>query len=361
MKAALFREPHAPLTIEEVQIDNPRSREVLVRTAAVGVCHSDLHYIDGLYATPAPTILGHEAAGIVEKVGSDVHYVKPGDHVISCLSVFCGHCHHCTTGRPFICENLETARAATAPPRLSQDGAPVHQFYNLSAFAEYMLVHEHALVKIRPDMPLDRAALIGCAVTTGFGAVTNTAQIEIGATIAVIGCGGIGLSAINGAAIAGAGRIIAIDLNEGKLQTARQFGATDTVNAAQADPVEAVREMTGGGVAYAFEAIGMKQTTEQAFRMLATGGMATVIGMVPEGQMVEIEAAELINDKVLRGSNMGSNRFRVDMPNYVEFYLDGKLHLDSMISRRVGLADINAAFAEMKRGEIARSVITFDI
>ncbi|MEC8110013.1 MAG: alcohol dehydrogenase catalytic domain-containing protein, partial [Pseudomonadota bacterium] len=245
MKAALFREPHAPLTIEEVQIDNPRPREVLVRTAAVGVCHSDLHYIDGFYATPTPTILGHEAAGIVEKVGSDVHYVKPGDHVISCLSVFCGHCAHCTTGRPFICENPETARAPEDRPRLQQDGHPVHQFYNLSSFAEYMLVHEHALVKIRPDMPLDRAALIGCAVTTGVGAVTNTAQVEVGATIAVIGCGGIGLSAINGAAISGAGRIIAIDLNDSKLDTARTFGATDTINAATTDPVEAIREMTG--------------------------------------------------------------------------------------------------------------------
>ncbi|MEC8088670.1 MAG: Zn-dependent alcohol dehydrogenase [Pseudomonadota bacterium] len=360
MKAALFREPHAPLTIEEVQIDNPLPREVLVRTAAVGVCHSDLHYIDGFYATPTPTILGHEAAGIVEKVGSDVHYVKPGDHVISCLSVFCGHCAHCTTGRPFICENPETARAPEDRPRLQQDGHPVHQFYNLSSFAEYMLVHEHALVKIRPDMPLDRAALIGCAVTTGVGAVTNTAQVEVGATIAVIGCGGIGLSAINGAAISGAGRIIAIDLNDSKLDTARTFGATDTINAATTDPVEAIREMTGGGVAYSFEAIGRKQTTEQAFRMLATGGTATVIGMVPEGEMVEIEAADLINDKTLRGSNMGSNRFRVDMPNYVDFYLDGRLKLDAMIARRIGLEDVNEAFAEMKRGEFARSVITFD-
>ena len=361
MKAALFREPHAPLTIEEVQIDNPRPREVLVRTAAVGVCHSDLHYIDGHYATPTPTILGHEAAGIVEKVGADVRYVQPGDHVISCLSVFCGHCAHCTTGRPFICENPETARTPDDRPRLQQGGQPVHQFYNLSSFAEYMLVHEHALVKIRPDMPLDRAALIGCAVTTGVGAVTNTAQVEIGATIAVIGCGGIGLSAINGAAISGAGRIIAIDLNDSKLDTARNFGATDTINATSMNPVEAVRELTGGGVAYSFEAIGRKQTTEQAFRMLATGGTATVIGMVPEGEMVEIEAAELINDKTLRGSNMGSNRFRVDMPNYVDFYLDGRLKLDAMISRRIRLEDVNDAFAEMKRGEVARSVITFDI
>ena len=202
MKAALFNGPHQPLVIGEVQVDNPRAHEVLVRTAAVGVCHSDLHYIDGLYPTRAPSILGHESAGIVEKVGSEVTYVKPGDHVITCLSVFCGHCEYCTTGRPFSCDNPETRREETDAPRLSMTGSRVHQFYSLSSFAEQMLIHEHALVKIRRDMPLDRAALIGCAVTTGFGAVINTASIPVGSTVAVIGCGGVGLSAINGAATA---------------------------------------------------------------------------------------------------------------------------------------------------------------
>lgn len=360
MKAAVFRAPHSPLTIEEVAIDNPRAHEVLVRTAACGVCHSDLHYIDGYYPHATPTILGHESAGIVEKVGSEVTYVKPGDHVITCLSVFCGHCEFCTTGRPFSCANPEVARKDGEPPRLSKDEAEMHQFYSLSSFAEYMLIHEHALVKIRDDMPLDRAALIGCAVTTGFGAVTNTADIEVGSTVAVIGCGGVGLSAINGAAIAGAGRIIAVDIKGSKLNLAKHFGATDVVDASACDPVEAVKELTSGGVEYSFEALGLKETSEQAFRMLRRSGVATIIGMVPVGQMLEIHGADLLSDKRLQGSNMGSNHFRVDMPRYVDFYLSGKLKLDDMISRRVPLEQINEAFDDMRRGEVARSVVVFD-
>jgi S-(hydroxymethyl)glutathione dehydrogenase/alcohol dehydrogenase len=360
MKAAVLRAVNQPLTIEDVQVDNPRSREVLIRTSAVGVCHSDLHYIEGKYTAPFPSILGHESAGIVEKVGSEVTYVKPGDHVITCLSVFCGHCEYCTTGRPFSCENPETERAEDQEPRITQNGSEVTQFFSLSSFAEQMLVHEHALVKIREDMPLDRAALIGCGVTTGFGAVINTAKIEVGATVAVIGCGGVGLSAVNGAAIAGAGRIIAVDIKGSKLNLARHFGATDVVDASAGDPVEQVKELTGGGVEYSFEALGLKKTSEQAFEMLRTSGVATIIGMVPEGEMLEIHGADLLSDKRLQGSNMGSNHFRRDMPRYVEFYLDGKLKLDDMISRRIKLEQINEAFDEMKQGELARSVITFD-
>ncbi len=360
MKAAVLREVGEPLSIEDVSIDNPKSHEVLVRTAACGVCHSDLHFIDGLYSCPKPVILGHESAGIVEKVGSEVSYVKPGDHVITCLSVFCGHCEFCTTGRPYSCANPEVGRKKDDTPRLSQGEHKVTQFYSLSSFAEYMLIHEHALVKIREDMPLDRAALIGCAVTTGFGAVTNTADVEVGSTVCVIGCGGVGLSAINGAAIAGAGRVIAVDIKGSKLNLAKHFGATDVVDASTCDPVEAVRELTGGGVEYSFEALGLKQTSEQAFQMLRRSGVATIIGMVPEGQMLEIHGADLLDDKRLQGSNMGSNHFRVDMPRYVDFYLSGKLKLDDMISGRIGLEGINDAFDEMRNGEVARNVIVFD-
>lgn len=360
MKAAIFHGPGEALTIEDVSIDNPGPEEVLVRTAAVGLCHSDLHYIDGAYGFAAPAVLGHEAAGVVEKVGEHVSGLRPGDHVIACLSVFCGHCDFCTTGRPFNCDHQhETARRADQPARLQRAGAPVHQFYELSAFAEQMLVHQHALVKIRPDMPLDRAALIGCAVTTGVGAVANTARIEVGATVAVIGCGGVGLSAINGAAIAGAGRIIAIDILDNKLELARELGATDVVNAATCDPVEAVRELTGGGVEYSFEALGLKKTSEQAYDMLRRSGVATIIGMVPEGQKLEIDAASLLYEKRIQGSNMGSTRFRVDMPRYVDFYLAGKLHLDRMISRHITLEQINEGFDELRSGRFARSIITF--
>lgn len=360
MKAAVLRGIGSQLTVEEVAIDNPKSHEVLVRTAACGVCHSDLHYIEGSHTCSLPTILGHESAGVVEKVGSQVTYVKPGDHVVTCLSVFCGHCEFCTTGRPFSCQNPETGRSSDEVPRLCQDQKEVHQFYSLSSFAEQMLIHEHALVKVRPDMPLDRAALIGCSVTTGFGAVINTADIEVGSCVAVIGCGGVGLSAINGAAIAGAGRIIAVDIKGSKLSLAQYFGASDIVDASQGDPVEQIKEMTGGGVEYSFEALGLKKTSEQAFAMLRPSGVATIIGMVPEGEMLEIHAIDLLDDKKLQGSNMGSNRFRQDMPRYVEFYLDGKLRLDAMISRRIKLEQINDAFDEMKSGAVARSVIVFD-
>jgi S-(hydroxymethyl)glutathione dehydrogenase/alcohol dehydrogenase len=305
-------------------------------------------------------VLGHEPAGIVEQVGSAVRDFAPGDHVIGCLSAFCGNCEFCLSGRPNLCGGEACNRAPDEGPRLSKGGDPIQQFAHLSSFAEQMLVHENALVKIRDDMPLDRAALIGCGVTTGFGAVINTAKVEVGSTVAVIGCGGVGLSAINGAAIAGAGRIIAVDVKGSKLNLAKHFGATDVVDASQTDPVEAVREMTGGGVEYSFEALGFKETSEQAFGMLRASGTATIIGMVPEGVMLEIPADALLDDKTLRGSNMGSNHFRVDMPRFVEFYLAGKLKLDDMISRRIAIEGINEAFDEMKAGAVARSVIVFE-
>ena len=359
MKAAVLNEARSPLEVQEVSISKPRAREVLVRTVAAGVCHSDLHFQNGSYPYPMPCILGHESAGIVEQVGSDVVYVKPGDHVITCLSAFCGHCEYCLTGHMSLCQEPELQRGFDDEPRLSKNGAPVAQFLNLSSFAEYMLVHEHAVAKIREDMPLDRAALIGCGVTTGVGAVIHTAAIEPGTSVAVIGCGGVGLSCVNGAELAGAGRIIAIDTVASKLELARKFGATDTVNAAEVDPVEAVREMTGGGVHYAFEAIGLKVTTEQAWKMIGAGGCATVIGMIPVGTNIEIHGPELLREKKLQGSNMGSNRFRVDMPRFVDFYLAGKLHLDDMISGHINLGDINGAFDALETGEVARNIVMF--
>ncbi len=360
MKAAVLREAGKPLTIENVNISKPGPREVLIRTAAAGVCHSDLHFADGLYPYMLPAVLGHESAGVVEQVGSDVTYVQPGDHVITCLSVFCGHCEHCLTGHMSRCQSPEVQRDPEAEPRLSQTDSAMFQFINLSSYAEQMLVHEHAIVKIRKDMPLDRAAVIGCAVTTGVGAVFHTAAVEPGSTVAVIGCGGIGLSAVNGAAIAGAGRVIAIDMVGSKLNLAKEFGATDVIDASEGNVVEQVRELTGGGVHYSFEAIGLKQTAEQAFQMCRTGGTATVIGMIPVGTMVEIHGAELLQEKKLQGSMMGSNRSRVDMPRFVDFYMDGKLKLDEMISDRIGLEDINGAFDNLRSGSVARQVITFD-
>ncbi len=360
MKAAVFRAVNTAMEVEEIDIDKPGPREVLVRTAAAGVCHSDMHFFNGTYPGQTPCVLGHESAGVVEEVGDAVRYVQPGDHVITCLSVFCGHCEYCLTGHMSLCQEPEVRRGRDDDPRLSKEGGALAQFANLGSFAEQMLVHEHSVVKVREDMPLDRAALIGCGVTTGVGAVIHTAAVEPGATVAVIGCGGVGLSCINGAAIAGASRVIAVDMVASKLELARSFGATDAVDASAGDPVEQVRELTGGGVHYSFEAIGLKVTAEQAFRMIRRGGTATVIGMIPPGQMVQLHGPDFLSEKKIQGSMMGSNRFRVDMPRFVDFYLQGRLHLDDMISSRIPLSEVTDALLALDKGEVARSVIVFD-
>ena len=362
MKAAVFHGPKLPLSIEDVELDKPQEREVLIKTVASGVCHSDLHFVEGLYPYPAPAVLGHEAAGIIEEVGKQVTYVKPGDHVICCLSVFCGMCDQCMSGHPNRCSNkAATQRNPNDKPRISQKGKPVNQFLDISSYCEKMLLHENAVVKIREDLPLDRAALIGCGVTTGVGAVLNTAKIEPGSTVAVFGAGGVGLAAIQGARIAGARKIIAIDMFEGKLAMAKRLGATDTVDASSSDPVDEIRKMTdGAGVDYSFEAIGLKKVAEQAFLALKPGGTATVIGMIPVGQKVELDGYMFLTERKLQGSNMGSNRFRIDMPKYIDFYLQGRLNLDDMISQRGKLEDVNDAFRAMKAGEVARTVLMFN-
>jgi S-(hydroxymethyl)glutathione dehydrogenase/alcohol dehydrogenase len=360
MKAAIFHGPQQPLTIEQVEVDKPMSHEIIVRTVASGVCHSDLHFVDGFYQFPAPGILGHEASGIVEEVGDRVSYVKPGDHVICCLSVFCGHCEQCMTGHPYLCTGPEIRRAPSDPPKYTWNGTPVAQFANLSSYAEKMLVYENAVVKIPDDVPFEAAALVGCGVTTGVGAVLNTARIEPGSTVAVFGTGGVGLAAIQGARIAGARMIIAVDVVEHKLATARELGATHIVDASSHDPVQAIRDMTGGGVDYSFEAIGLKKAAEQCFDCIRAGGTATIIGMIPVGQKVELDGRMFLREKKIQGSSMGSNRFRVDMPRYLDFYRQGRLKLDEMITRKGRLEDVNEAFRAMKAGEVARTVLMFN-
>ncbi len=361
MKAAVLREVGKPLQIEDVLISKPGPHEVLIRTAAAGLCHSDLHFMQGSYPHPLPVVLGHESSGIVEQVGSEVRTVKPGDHVITCLSAYCGHCEFCLTGSMSLCVSPDTKRGKDEEPRLSAAQGHMLQFLNLSSFAEHMLIHEHACVAIRKDMPLDVAALIGCSVTTGVGAAIHTSNVRPGETVAVIGCGGVGLSAINGAAIAGASRIIAIDTTASKGNLAKEFGATDFIDASSsADVVKEVLEMTSGGVHHSFEAIGLAKTAEQCFNMLRRGGTANVIGMIPVGQMVSVMGAALLGEKKLQGSMMGSNRFPVDMPRFVDFYMSGKLKLDHMISQRIKLEQVNEGFEDMKKGELARSVIVFD-
>ena len=359
MKAAILEQIPGDLVVDEVQIGSPGAHEVLVRTVAAGLCHSDLHFIEGKYPAPVPTVLGHESAGIVEAVGEQVTYLQPGDHVISCISGFCGACHYCLSGRPNLCDKVGLAADPARPPRLRRGDEPIYQFFDLSSFAEQLLVHENMLVKIRPDMPLDKAALIGCGVTTGVGAVINTAQVRAGDDVVVIGCGGIGLNAIQAAALVGAGRVIAVDRLASKLDLAKTFGATDVVDASAVDPVLAVFELTGG-VDHAFEAIGLAVTAQQAFAMLRPGGTATVIGMIPLGERIEVDGFQFLMEKRIQGSNMGSNRFRVDMPKYVEWYLAGKLKLDELVSDTMPLETINDGFAALKAGEVARQLVTFE-
>ena len=359
MKAAVLWEAHAPMTIEEVQIGKPGPREVLVRTSFAGICHSDLHFADGSIPHPMPLVPGHESAGVVEAVGSDVTHVKPGDHVVTCLSVFCGGCSQCVTGHPNLCESVEVKLPAGKAERMWHGGKLMHQFANLSSFAEQMLVHENAIVKIDRDIPLDRASLVGCGVLTGCGAVFHAARVKAGSTVAVIGCGGVGLSVINGAVLAGAARIIAIDMMDSKLDLARKIGATDTINVSGQDPVEAVMELTGGGVPYSFEALGLKKTAEQAFAMLKPGGVATILGMFPAGLKLELAASTFIKDRKIQGSSMGSNQFRVDIPYLLDFYKQGRLHLDYLISSKIPLARINEAFDNLRTGGAVRQVIDF--
>ena len=361
MKAAVLHEPNAPLAIEEVSLRKPGPREVLIRTAYAGLCHSDLHVIEGLFPYPLPAVLGHESSGIVEQTGSEVTHVQPGDHVITCLSVFCGACEHCLSGLPAACSDPSVKPPPAKLDRLRWERPEkLHTFTNLSSFAEQMLVHENAVVKIRRDMPLDRAALIGCGVMTGFGAAANAAGIRWGESVAVVGCGGVGLAAVEGARIAGAGRIIAVDTNPDKLRLAETLGATDTVNAAEADPVEAIRELTAGGVHHAIECLGRKATAEQCFAMLRVGGTATVVGMLPKGEKIAVDGLDLMRERRLQGSLMGSGAFRVEMPRLVDLYFQGRLHLDTWISDVLPLGRINEGFAKMKAGQVVRAVIAFD-
>ncbi len=360
MKAAVLYEPKTDLVIEDVNVSNPGPREVLIRTVACGVCRSDLHFVDGSFPHPMPTVPGHEAAGIVEAVGSDVARLKVGDHVITFFTVFCGSCEMCVTGRPSLCVDPSTKRAKGAEPRISlKDGTPLAPFLNLSAYAEMMLVHENACVAINKDMPLDRAALLGCAVITGAGSIFNDSRLRAGETVAVIGCGGIGLAAINAAKIAGAGMIIAIDPVADKRALAERLGATHGFDSNEPDLAKKIAALTGGGVDYAIEAVGRSSTAELAWALLKRGGTATILGMIAPGNMVSIPGPSFLTGKKLQGSLLGSTRFPIDLPRLVQLYLDGKLDLDTMVAERITLDGVNDALAKLRTGDTVRSVIEF--
>ncbi len=359
MKAAVLHEGADRLRVEDVEVDRVGPQELLIQTAAAGLCHSDLYHLRGVFEIPRPSVLGHESAGVVLEVGADVQGFAPGDHVITCLSVACGRCERCLAGRPYLCPGGHALRPPGAPPRLRLGDVEAHQFLNVSSFAEQLLVHESAAVRISPEMPLDLAALLGCGVTTGLGAVFNRAQVRPGETVAVIGCGGIGLSAIQGARLSGASRVIAVDLHAGKAAAARTLGATDFVDASAVDIAEALRELTGGGVDHCIEAVGSAVTQAAAVEALDVGGTATIVGLMPAGRTFPIQGRLLLDDRRVQGSYMGSSSFRLAIPRYVELFLSGRLLLEEMVSSRIGIADIDDGFASMEAGEALRDLVIF--
>ncbi|MFJ9782866.1 Zn-dependent alcohol dehydrogenase [Amycolatopsis sp. NPDC101161] len=365
--AAVFRTPDAPLTVERVSLPGtPPPGEVLVRLKASGVCHSDLHVLVGEWEVPAPMILGHEGAGIVESVGEGVTTLAKGDHVVLSWTPSCRRCRYCVSGRPVLCDlvSRHSANHLSFDGRTrvtSADDRDVHSFAGVGTFGEYTLVPESGAIAIRDDAPFAQAALIGCAVTTGVGAAVTTANVRPSDTVLVLGCGGVGLNAIQGARLVGARKIIAADLSDEKLQQARVFGATEVINSAREDLGDRVRELTDGrGVEIAIEAIGLPRTIEAAYAVLARGGKAVVAGQVADGVRVSIDPFVLSDQELsLVGSNYGSSKPAVDFPLLVEHYLNHRIDLDSLVTRVIGLADVNEAFDEMKRGVGIRTVIEY--
>ena len=362
MKAAVLYEKNQPLKVEELTLDSPRHGEALVKLAASGVCHSDLHYIKGDREHPMPVVLGHEGSGIVEEVGPDVTYAKPGDHVVLSFVPTCGRCSYCVSGRYNLC-NVRYQMGGglvDGTKRLRKGNQEIHHFNGVSTFAEYTVVPEDSLVLVREDAPLDQLALIGCGVPTGVGAVIHTAKVQPGSRVVVIGVGGVGLNVVQGAALAGAETIIAVDIRGSKLEHALEFGATHLVNAETEDLTERVRDITRGEMAdYAFEVIGSVDAINQAMRTTRRGGVTVAVGVTPTGAQLTIDPEFLNLDRALLGCTYGSCYPRADMPKFVDLYMAGKLKLDQLISRTFALDEINTAFEVLDRGEVARSIIKY--
>jgi alcohol dehydrogenase len=351
-----------PLTIEEVELDPPGPGEVLVKIAAAGLCHSDLSVIDGNRPRPMPMALGHEAAGVVEELGAGVEDLKPGDHVVMVFVPSCGHCLPCSEGRPALCEPGAAANTAgtllSGAKRLHRNGHEVNHHLGVSAFAEHATVSRRSLVKIDPELPLDEAALFGCAVLTGVGAVINTAKVTAGSSVAVIGLGGVGLSSLLGAIAAGARRVVAVDLSDDKLGLARQLGATDTFNAGSPDAVNEIREATGGGLEYAFEMAGSVRAMDLAYKITRRGGTTVTAGLPPPTHTFNISQVNLVaEERTVKGSYIGTCVPTRDLPRYIELYRRGKLPVDRLMSDHLKLEDINFGFDRLHEGKAVRQVV----
>ncbi|MDR6867437.1 S-(hydroxymethyl)glutathione dehydrogenase/alcohol dehydrogenase [Microbacterium resistens] len=362
MRAAVATGVGQGFTTKDVEIDVPIGREVLIDVKASGLCHSDLHIVENDFGFRLPSVLGHEIAGIVTAIGPDVSAIAVGDHVVGCLIQFCGACTSCLSGRTYECPNpTATLRGEGEGSRLrNADGSDLGQSFGLGGFAEQALVHENQLAVVRKDIPFAQAAIIGCAVATGAGAAINSAGVRVGDTVAVVGTGGVGLNAISGALIAGASRVIAIDIEDGKLEAAKSFGATDVINSRRVDPVAEVLRLTDGGVDHAFEVIGLAATQEQVVAMPRPGGHSYFIGMAKPGTTVTLDSSvpALTRHSSVEGVVMGSTNLKRDIPMYADLYMQGRLNLDGLVSQEISIDQIDEAYEALKRGEVIRSVIT---
>ena len=364
MKAAVLFKANEPLQIVDLKQEGPKDGEARVKVKAAGICHSDWHIMNGDWTPPLPMVLGHEAAGQVEEVGPGVTNVKPGDHVIFSFRPHCGRCLYCSIGRTILCDGHQSARWAMldGTNRLFKDGAPINQMARIGTFSERVVCPAEMLVPVRHEMPWPQAALMGCCVPTGVGAVTRCAEVEAGASVLVVGCGGVGLNVVQGAKLAGAGIIVAADLLDSKLTYAKEFGATHTFNASRDNVVDKVRELTAGrGVDYAFDAIGGEATTLQIVDAIRPGGTAVIVGMAALNVRAPITPYMMaLQEKCIKGTMYGSVRPNIDFPKLVDLYLEGRLKIDELVSRTYRLDQINEGFAALRSGQVARGVVVFD-
>lgn len=359
MKAAVCYEFGKPLVIEDIEIGSPQEGQVKVRLAATAICHTDVHAIKGEIPVKVPIVVGHESAGYIEEVGGNINSVKPGDAVVISLITSCGKCRSCKTGYPHLCEDRQSLSRES--PLRNQKGQKLEVGFNVAGFAEQVIVHESQIAKIPAELPMDRAALLGCGVITGFGSVVNRAQVKPGSSVVVIGTGGVGLNAIQGAAFSGAYPVIAVDVLDTKLQSAQSFGATHTINSKNNDPVEMVKKMTGGrGVDFAFITVGSTAAIKQGLLMCCRRGLAVIVGLTRPQDTFSFSAFDFLNqERMLAGAYMGSTNISVEIPRLVALYQAGKLKLDELITGRYPLDHINEALESVERGEALRNVITF--
>jgi len=363
MKAAVLYEINTPLKVEDLTLDEPQENEVLVKIVATGVCHSDLHFMKGDMPQPLPFVPGHEGAGIVEKVGPGVTTLQPGDHVILMVAFSCGKCPRCAEGRPSLCvENLPIQMMATLPGggiRLHKGDQAINHLFGLACYAEKVVVHERSAVKVREDAPFEVVCTLGCGVSTGLGMSINTAGIRPGDSIAIFGCGGVGLSAVMGAKLAGAGTIIAVDTLDNKLQKAKELGADYVINVSQEEPQAKVTELTGGGADYAVECIGKVDVMVQALGSIRIGGTCIIAGMAPLADQLTIAPFHFLLGKTIKGSTQGDVIPSIDIPKYIDLFMAGKLPIDKLITKSYKLDQLNEAFEALEKGEIIKSIIKF--